>query len=121
MNLSERIRNNLKESQKLNEHTEYYANSVDINSPTIKAWVDLFKKEKPDAKINNTYICLSEGGWEPSTVLFNTDIGVYKAVIPNKNDGSVAAAMGYKREPSVKYVARDMDAAVRAEDLDYYC
>ena len=113
----------LTESQqilKLLEHTNYFAEDIDLSSPMIKAWVDLIKEQEPDLELQKAHICIIEGGWEPSTVLFETSGGVYKVTIPNDNDCSVASCLGIKRDPSVKYLARDMNGAAREEELDWY-
>ena len=102
------------------EHNDHYAEDINVSSPMIKAWVDLLIEKEPEIEITGAHIVIIEGGWEPSTVLFETDKGVYRVVIPNDNDCSVASILGGKRDPKVEYFASDMREAARKEELDWY-
>ena len=103
----------------LNEHNDYYGNEVNIDNPMIKAWIDLFKEEKPNAEILKAYVLVIEGGFEPSDVLLVTSEGCFKVIIPNDNDGSVGSFFGIERKPDIKYLANDIESAARKEGLDY--
>lgn len=77
----------LDESKKLQEHTECWLTETDPNNHRVKPFVDLFKKEYPDYKIDKLYLETVEGGWEPCVAYIESDGTTYRVFVGSLNDG----------------------------------
>lgn len=108
--------------QKLEEHNDVVAVSQEKLAPSVQEFVKLFQEKKPEEtkQIKDVYLIEIEGGWDISDCLIVLESGsTYKVTIPSDNDGSIAAEMGYKRTPTVKYVAPTFEMACNREQIDY--